>query len=348
MILTFLPPYVVDKLIKRYLQALVLLEDMKASSILGSVILLLIIMGAPLLLIPVHASAILPTITCWDGTTIGPVNGTYVAHCSPAPVCPHGQSPFPDGTCLPPCGGPGNMSCILKLYNNTQATVGEQFMYKTSKYTDYVFNVGQTICDQQGLECYALGLAAGSAHSGTTCPTLYNNQTKQQQFCSGYKDGSANPAKYDIQGGIICNNENNTGCHWDITNTTIGGYPCVHGPPYIPDKNGNCPPPMYMRALASQSNVSCGQILCYDLGWNRGQDSGFVDQHCPAAVDTLPVLVDNITIVNREQVDAYCNGFSDGEQALANHPGVRSHVSSSMVLPHNATGFLRLKQSTHR
>jgi hypothetical protein len=64
-----------------------------------------------------------------------------------------------------------------------------------------------------------------------------------------------------------------------------------------------------------------------------------VDQHCPAAVDTLPVSIDNITIVNREQVDAYCNGFSDGEQALASHPGVRSHVSSSMVLPHNATGF---------
>ena len=131
---------------------------------------------------------------------------------------------------------------------------------------------------------------------------------------------------------------NNTGCHWDITNATIGGYPCVHGPPYIPDKNGNCPPPMYVRSPASQSNVSCGQILCYDLGWNRGQDSGFVDQHCPAAVDTLPVSVDNITIVNRGQVDAYCNGFSDGEQALANHPGVRSHVSS-MVLPHNATGY---------
>jgi hypothetical protein len=29
----------------------------------------------------------------------------------------------------------------------------------------------------------------------------------------------------------------------------------------------------------------------------------------------------------------------DGQQALANHPGVRSHVSSSMVLPHNATGI---------
>jgi hypothetical protein len=64
-----------------------------------------------------------------------------------------------------------------------------------------------------------------------------------------------------------------------------------------------------------------------------------VDQHCPAAVDTLPVSIDNITIVNRGQVDAYCNGFADGEQALAEHPGVRSHVSSSMVLPHNATGF---------
>jgi hypothetical protein len=118
-------------------------QDTKASSILGSVILVLILTGAPLLVIPVHASAILPTITCWEGTRIGPVNGTYVANCSPAPVCPHGQSPFPDGTCLPPCGGSGNMSCMLKLYNNTQATVGEQFMYKTSKYTDYVFNVGK-------------------------------------------------------------------------------------------------------------------------------------------------------------------------------------------------------------
>jgi hypothetical protein len=76
--------------------------------------LVLILMGAPLLAIPVHASAILPTITCWDGTTIGPVNGTYVAHCSPAPVCPHGQSPFPDGTCLSPCGGSGNMTCMWK------------------------------------------------------------------------------------------------------------------------------------------------------------------------------------------------------------------------------------------
>jgi hypothetical protein len=96
---------------------------------------------------------------------------------------------------------------------------------------------------------------------------------------------------------------------------------------------------VYMRSAASHSDVSCGQILCYDLGWNRGQDSGFVDQHCPVAVDTLPVSVDNITIVNRGQVDAYCNGFSDGEQALANHPDVRSHVSTTMVLPHNATGF---------
>jgi hypothetical protein len=30
---------------------------------------------------------------------------------------------------------------------------------------------------------------------------------------------------------------------------------------------------MYMRSAASHSNVSCGQILCYDLGWNRRQDS---------------------------------------------------------------------------
>ena len=162
MILTFFPLCVVDKLIKRYLQALVLLEDMKASSILGSVILVLIIMGAPLLVNPVHASAILPTITCWDGTTIGPVNGTYVAHCSPAPVCPPGQSPMPDRTCLPPCGGSGNMTCMWKFAvgNNTQSNIAEQFMYKSKKYTDYVFNSGTTICDQQGLECYALGLAA--------------------------------------------------------------------------------------------------------------------------------------------------------------------------------------------
>jgi hypothetical protein len=284
----------------------------------------------------------LPTITCWDGSTIGPVNGTYVTHCSPTPICPHGQSPMPDRTCLPPCGGSGNMTCMWKSTdgNYTQSNAAEQFMYKTKNYTDYTFNPGypgQTICDQQGLECYAFGLAAGSAHSGTPCPTLYNNQTKQQQFCSGYKDGSTNPAKYDSKGGIICDNENNTGCHRDITNATIGGYPCVHGPPYIPDRNGNCPPPTYMRSPASHSNVSCGQILCYDLGWNRGQDSGF--QHCPTAVDALPVSVDNITIVNRGQVYAYCNGFSDGEQALANHPNIRSHVSTSMVLPHNATGF---------
>ena len=197
-------------------------------------------------------------------------------------------------------------------------------------------NLVRTECDQQGLECHALGLAAGSAHSGTPCPTLYINHTKQQQFCSGYEYGSAHPAKYNSQGQIVCDNANNTGCQWY---PLIPDFPCVHGPPYIPDKNGNCPPPMYMRSPASQSNVSCGQILCYDLGWNRGQDAGVVDQHCPAAVDTLPVSVDNITIINREQVDAYCNGFADGQQAAAEHPGVRSHVSSSMVLPHNATGF---------
>ncbi|MDQ6667282.1 MAG: hypothetical protein M3Y53_03530 [Thermoproteota archaeon] len=61
-------------------------------------------------------------------------------------------------------------------------------------------------------------------------------------------------------------------------------------PPYIPDKNGRLCGHVYMSP-ASQSNASCDQILCYDLGWNRRQDSGFVDQHCPAAVDTLPVSV---------------------------------------------------------
>ena len=44
------------------------------------------------------SAAHLPTIHCWDGTSIDPVNGTYVAHCSPAPVCPHGTSPYPDAT----------------------------------------------------------------------------------------------------------------------------------------------------------------------------------------------------------------------------------------------------------
>ena len=137
----------------------------------------------------------LPTIHCWDGTSIDPVNGTYVAHCSPAPVCPHGTSAYPDGTCLPPCGGSGNMSCMFKLFNNTQATIGEQFVFKTSLYTDYVFNSGQTICAQQGLECYGHGLADGSAHPGI-CPVLYNNQTKQQQYCSGFRDGSSHPAAW--------------------------------------------------------------------------------------------------------------------------------------------------------
>jgi hypothetical protein len=166
-------------------------EDMKASSVLGSVILVLILMGAPLLVIPVHASAILPIITCWDGSTIGPVNGTYVVHSSPTPICPHGQSPMQDRTCLPPCGG---------------SNIAEEFMYKTTKFTDYVFNAGQTICDNR---------------VSNVMPTLYNNQTKQQQFCSGYKVGSTNSAKYDSQGGIICDNENNTGCHWDITNVKV-------------------------------------------------------------------------------------------------------------------------------
>jgi hypothetical protein len=33
------------------------------------------------------------------------------------------------------------------------------------------------------LECYAEVLAAGSAHSGSTCPASYTNHTQQQQFC---------------------------------------------------------------------------------------------------------------------------------------------------------------------
>jgi hypothetical protein len=53
----------------------------------------------------------------------------------------------------------------------------------------------------------------------------------------------------------------------------MGGYPCVHGPQYIPDRNANCPLPMFMRS-PTQSDVSCGQILCYDMGWNAGQDAG--------------------------------------------------------------------------
>src|SRR2546429_3044436 len=69
-------------------------EDMKAFSILGLIFLVLIVLGAPL----VNAAQHLPTIHCWDGTSIDPVNGTYVAHCSPAPVCPHGTSPYPDAT----------------------------------------------------------------------------------------------------------------------------------------------------------------------------------------------------------------------------------------------------------
>jgi hypothetical protein len=62
------------------------------------------------------------------------------------------------------------------------------------------------------------------------------------------------------------------------------------------------------------------------------------DQDCPAAV-TLPVMINSTCIVDQAQQDAYCNGFIDGHQAASEHPGVRSHVSSSMVLPHNVTGF---------
>jgi YVTN family beta-propeller protein len=93
-----------------------------------------------------------------------------------------------------------------------------------------------------------------------------------------------------------------------------------------------------MRSPASQNNISCGQILCYDMGWNAGQDAGIICQHCPAALP-LPVVINNTRIVNRAQQESYCNGFIDGQQAVAEHPGVRSHISRSVVLPHNATGF---------
>lgn len=52
-----------------------------------------------------------------------------------------------------------------------------------------------------------------------------------------------------------------------------------------------------------------------------------MDQHCPAALQ-LPESVDNATIVNIEQIKAYCNGFSDGQQAAAAHPGVKSYIGS--------------------
>ena len=106
----------------------------------------------------------------------------------------------------------------------------------------------------------------------------------------------------------------------------------------IPDKNGNCPPPMYMRSAASQ--VMYHSVKYYVMiSVGKGARFGFRGSTLSRAVETLPVSVDNITIVNRGQVDAYCNGFSDGEQALANHPDVRSHVNTSMVLSDNATGF---------
>jgi hypothetical protein len=100
---------------------------------------------------------------------------------------------------------------------------------------------------------------------------------------------------------------------------------------------------MFMRSpeaptvASNHSLVSCGQILCYDLGWNRGQAAGIVDQHCPAAVDTLPVSIDNRSIVNRTQVDAYCNGFANGQQAATNNPGVSSHVDINASTHNNIT-----------
>lgn len=110
-------------------------------------------------------------------------------------------------------------------------------------------NKQPTICNLQGLDCYGMGMAAGAVHPGSThCPSITANQT--QEFCAGYEYGAANPPHYNSKGEIVCDNENNTGCHWDIT--TMGGFPCVHGPPYIPDRNGKCPLPMFMRSPASQ------------------------------------------------------------------------------------------------
>jgi len=84
-------------------------------------------------------------------------------------------------------------------------------------------------------------LAAGSAHPGTYCPDSYTNKTQQLEFCLGYGDGAAHPPLYNSKGEIICDNSiaanNSVGCGW------YGAViqPCIHGPPNIPDKNGNCP-----------------------------------------------------------------------------------------------------------
>ncbi|MFY9798253.1 MAG: hypothetical protein WAK17_06850 [Candidatus Nitrosopolaris sp.] len=37
-----------------------------------------------------------------------------------------------------------------------------------------------------------------------------------------------------------------------------------------------------------------------------------------------------------------CNGFIDGQQAVAEHRGVKSHINGSIVLPHNAIGFSKI------
>jgi hypothetical protein len=72
--------------------------------------------------------------------------------------------------------------------------------------------------------------------------------------------------------------------------------------------------PMFMQNT-NHSDVSCGQIICYDMGWNAGQDAGFVEGHCPAALP-LPVMINNTRIVNQAQQDAYCNGFADGHSHI--------------------------------
>ncbi len=34
----------------------------------------------------------------------------------------------------------------------------------------------------------------------------------------------------------------------------MGDFPCVHGPPYIPDRNGNCPLRGYDAALRFETS----------------------------------------------------------------------------------------------
>jgi len=184
-------------------------QDMKASSILGSVILVLILMGAPLLVIPSVDASQQQQMTCtppangscavFNGTATTTIdsNGTKTtvlntqtvcddgSHADSRgmchyPICPDGTSPVGKGTCVGPEMGEcihaadGNGNCRGMTYCGGPATVSNGFTTcADTAPTNASLTLPPLRCDQSGyVSCYKFGYNAGFDLPTSPCPMI--------------------------------------------------------------------------------------------------------------------------------------------------------------------------------